>query len=294
MKKQIIYLLILINIPLVFAEECGLSNLATCIPEKFNEYFVNLLNAPIQPLLDFIKTLMETSPSIELFYPLWVIILYCISMFYGFLFLYSGLQFLVSGHDIVKREMAKEWLRNTVLMIIMIQASFYLYTLLLDLASVSTSAVLTLVDEEFFLLGIDNLVNIGLEFIFLLFYVITLIFTILFLLIRYLIVCFGVMFVPIGIFCYFIPPLKSIGKLILNIIFLLIFIIFIDAIIMLGCSMLVDIELFENFRILVMISCFNLVNITHIILIWHIIIKSGTGETSGKLANAVKYIGMLG
>jgi len=283
----------LLNIPLVFATECGLSNLATCIPEKFNEYFVNMLNAPIQPLLDFIRSLMETSPSIELFYSLWVIILYCISMFYGFLFLYAGLQFLVSGHDIVKREQAKQWLKNTVLMIVCIQASFYLYGLLLDLASVSTSAILSMINEEFFLLTIDSLINFGLELIFLTFYVLTLLFTILFLLIRYLIVCFGVVFIPIGIFCFFIPPLKSYGKLILNLVLLFIFIIFIDAILILGSSMLVNLAMFENFKIMIMISCFSLVNLSYIILIWHVISKSGAGEAGGKIAGAVKYIAML-
>jgi hypothetical protein len=293
MKKIILYLMFLLNIPLVFATECGLSNLATCIPEKFNEYFVNMLNAPIQPLLDFIRSLMETSPSIELFYSLWVIILYCISMFYGFLFLYAGLQFLVSGHDIVKREQAKQWLKNTVLMIVCIQASFYLYGLLLDLASVSTSAILSMINEEFFLLTIDSLINFGLELIFLTFYVLTLLFTILFLLIRYLIVCFGVVFIPIGIFCFFIPPLKSYGKLILNLVLLFIFIIFIDAILILGSSMLVNLAMFENFKIMIMISCFSLVNLSYIILIWHVISKSGAGEAGGKIAGAVKYIAML-
>jgi len=293
MKKIIPYLLFLINIPLVLAEECGLSNLATCIPQKFNEYFISLLNAPLQVLLDFIRSLMETPPSIELFYSLWVIILYCISMFYGFLFLYAGLQFLVSGHDVVKRETAKEWLKNTVLMIVLVQASFYLYGLLLDVASVSTSAILSMVNEEFFLLTIDNLATLGLELIFLTFYVVTLLFTILFLLIRYLIVCFGVILIPIGIFCYFIPPLKSYGKLILNLILLFIFIIFIDAIIMLGSSMLVNLSMFENFKIMVMISCFSLVNLSYIILIWHVITKSGAAEAGGKIAGAVKYVAML-
>ena len=293
MKKIIPYLLFLINIPLVFADECGLTNLATCIPEKFNEYFINLFNAPIQPFLDFIRSLMEVPPNIDLFYTLWVIIIYCISMFYGFLFLYCGLQFLVSGHDVVRREIAKEWLKNTVLMIILVQASFYLYGLLLDIASVSTSAILSMINEEFFLLTIDNLASLGIIIVFLTFHVLTLLFTIIFLLIRYLIICFGVILIPIGIFCYFIPPLKSYGKLIINLILLFIFIIFIDAIIILGSSMLVDLVVFEGFKIMVMIACFTLINLSYIILIWHAITKSGAGEAGEKIAGAIKYIAML-
>jgi len=104
---------------------------------------------------------------------------------------------------------------------------------------------------------------------------------------------FGVVLIPIGIFCYFIPPLKSYGKLILNLISLFIFIIFIDAIIMLESSMLINIAMFENFKIMVMISCFSLVNLSYIVLIWHVINKSGAVETGGKIAGAVKYIAMI-
>jgi len=32
-------------------EECGLLNLASCIPQKIHEFFVGVINAPIQPLL---------------------------------------------------------------------------------------------------------------------------------------------------------------------------------------------------------------------------------------------------
>ena len=141
----------------------------------------------------------------------------------------------------------------------------------------------------------DNIINIGLEFLFLSSYVVVLFITILLLLIRYLIVAFGVIFVPIGIFCYFVPPLKSYGKLILNILGSFIFITFIDAIIILGSSMLVDIPLFENIKIMIMISCFSIINGIFIILIIKTIFKSifGGGGSGGEIAQAIKYIAML-
>jgi len=284
----------LLMIPMVRAEEeCGLTNLASCIPEKIYDFILTLINAPLEPLLNLIKLLLESSPSIELFHGVWAIILYCLSLFYGLLFLYSGYQFLFSGHNVIKREMAKEWLKNTVIMITLIQASFYLYSLIVDLGSIMTSAVLSMVDEKFFLLTADNILNIGLEFLLVGTYAIILFVTMLLLAMRYLIVAFGVLFAPIGIFCYFIPPLKSYGKLILNILGMSIFITFIDAVIILACSQLITIPLFESFKIIVMINCFILVNLLFLMLTKHIISKSSFSDGAENMAQAVKYIAMF-
>ena len=38
--------------------ECGLSNLAVCLPEKLVEYLLIIVNAPIQALLTLVKSLM--------------------------------------------------------------------------------------------------------------------------------------------------------------------------------------------------------------------------------------------
>ena len=294
--KAFIPIIILITIiPGVSAEECGLTNLATCIPEKIYNFFINLLNAPLQPLLGFIQNLLTTPPSIELFKGVWVIMVYCISFFYGLLFMYAGFQFLFSGHNVLKREIAKQWLKNTVIMIVLIQASFYLYELALELGAILSSSVLSLVDPNFFLLTADNLVNIGLEFLFVTFYAITLVITLLLLLIRYLIVSFGVIFVPIGIFCYFVPPLKSYGKLILHLLGSFIFITFIYSLIILGCSLIAELPIFENVKIMIMISCFSIINLLFIIITIKAIFKAifSGGNGGGEIAQVVKYMGMM-
>ncbi|MFH1770125.1 MAG: hypothetical protein ABH828_01060 [archaeon] len=288
-------LITLILIPSVKAESCGLTNLATCIPEKIYSFFINLLNAPLQPLLSTIRSLLENAPSIDLFQGVWAVMVYCISFFYGLLFMYAGFQFIFSGHNIIKREMAKEWLKNTVLMIVFIQASFYIYTLVLDLGAVMSSAVLSLVNEQFFLLTADNLMNMGLEFLFVTLYAITLLITLLLLLIRYLIVSFGVIFLPIGIFCYFVPPLRSYGKLILHLLGSFIFITFIYSLIILGCSLIAELPIFENVKIMIMISCFTIINLLFIIITIKAIFKAtfSGGNGGGEIAQVVKYIGMM-
>lgn len=293
--KKLIWLLGLLVIPSAYAEEeCGLTNLASCIPQKIYDFFIDLLNAPLSPLLNLIKSLMENPPSVDIFIGIWAIIVYCISLFYGLLFIYAGFQFLLSGHNVLKREMAKEWLKNTVIMITLVQASFYLYQLTLELGAIMTSAVLQMVDEHFFLITADNIVNIGLEFLFVSFYVITLLLTAILLLIRYLIVSFGVIFFPIGIFCYFIPPLRSYGKLIFHILGTFIFLTFIDAIIILGSSMMIEIPMFENIKILVMASCFSIINFIFIIMLIKAIFKAVFSSNHGEnITQAVKYIAML-
>lgn len=286
-------LLLILLIPGVRADDCGLTNLATCIPQKIFDYFMGIVNAPLQPLLSFVRSLMENPPSIDLFKGLWVIIIYCISLFYCFLIIYSGVQFMLSGHDVVKREMAKEWLKNTILMIVLIQASFYIYGLVLEIGSSLSAGVLSMIDPHFFLLTADNLANVSLEFFFVTFYLLILIVTVLILVIRYLLVALGVLFVPIGIFCYFIPPLKSYGRMILSLLGMLIFITFLDAIVLLACSMLMSIALFQNFKILIMISAFSITNLLFILLIKHIITKSGMADAGKSISEAVKYVAML-
>lgn len=293
-KALIPVTLLFILVPSVYADDCGLTNLASCLPGKMYDFFIGLLNAPLQPLLSLTRSLLENAPYIDLFHGLWAIMVYCISLFYGLLFMYSGLQFLFSGHNVIRREMAKQWLKNTVIMITLIQASFYLYRLVLEIGAMLTSSVLSMVNEYFFLITADNIVNIGLEFLFLLFYVSALFMTIILLLIRYLIVSFGVIFMPIAIFCYFVPPIKSYGKLILHLLGTFIFITFIDAVIILASSMLIEIPLFENVKILVMIACFSIINTLFIILTLKAIFKAiNTSDHAENIAQAVKYIGMI-
>jgi len=206
--------------------------------------------------------------------------------------MYAGLQFLVSGFNVVKREMAKEWLRNTVLMIVFIQASFYLYGLILNISALLTAGILSLVNQDFFLLTADNLPNIGLEFVFTGLYVVFLVISVLFLTIRFLVVTFGIVFVPIGIFCYFIPPLRSYGKLILQLLGMLIFITIIDAIIILSCSQLLNTAIFQDFKILLMIVCLMIIDLVFIILSKHIIHKTSIDGSIGNISNIIKYVGV--
>jgi len=273
-------------------EECGILNLATCIPEKMFDFFLNILNAPIQPLLNLVKSLLTEPINVSLFTSLWAIILYTISLFYGLLLVYAGFNFMISGYDAQKRSKAKEWLKNILIMIVLVQASYFLYEIVIDIGSLLTTAIINLIDESFFLITADNLINIGLQFFFAAFYVITLIITTILLAIRYIIVAVGVVFVPLGVFFYFIPPLQDYGKFIFNFLGICIFMTFFDALVFLVCSELTNIPIFADIKILVMIGAFSISNLLMIYLMFFSAIKSALqiGKNIGIIAIAKSLI----
>ena len=297
-KKIVIpILLLLLCTPFVAAaqeqEECGITNLASCIPQKMYEFLLVLINAPLLPMLAFIKTLLTAEVYIELFYHIWSVVRYILSFFYVFLFLYSGFVFLTANANPFRRSQAKEMLKNTILMIVLIQGSFYFYGLILNVSSILSSSIISLIDPHFFLLTADNIINIGLELIYALMYSIVLAITMIMLVLRYIIVSFGVIFVPIAIFCYFIPPLKGYGRFILHMLGIMIFVTFFDLLIILGCSMIIQIPLFENFKILVMITCFFMINYTLWLAFKFAMKRSSNSSIKDDLNQAVKYIAML-
>jgi len=268
-------------------DDCGLLNLATCIPQKLYDFIINLINAPIQPLLDLTKNLLTQPVDLSGFGSLWAIIMYILSMFYGLLLLYCGVNFLISGYDVIKRENAKMWFRNILIMIVLVQMSYFIYATFIDINSLMTSGIINMVDSKFFLLTADNVVNIGLELFLGFFYVLTLIGTVLLLTLRYVLVAIGVVLIPVGIFLYFIPPLNSYGKLIINFLGVIIFVTFFDSLILLAGAKIVEIPVFENFKILVMITCFSIVNLLMFYLMLFSLIKSALKTADSVAGTAV-------
>lgn len=272
-------LLSLLLIPSVSAEECGLLNLASCIPQKMYDFVIDIINAPISPLITFVKSLLTEPVNTSLFLPIWAIMVYIISMFYGLLLLYAGFNFVISGYDTVKREKAKDLLKSTFLMIIFVQASFFIYSMTLEIGSLLTIGTMNLIDQYFFKITADNIINIGLQFFFGIFYVLILFLTAVVLTIRYLIVALGVAIFPLAIALYYMPFSKKYGKMILNFLGICIFVTFFDAIVFLICSKLLEVTLFENMKILVMISALGFVNLMMLYLMFFAILKSALDVT---------------
>ena len=293
-SKCYLSLVPLLLTPLVSAEDCGLLNLATCIPQKIFEFFLSLFNAPLQLLLSFIQNLLTSQINLNPFASIWAIVIYVLSLFYGLLLLYSGFNFIISGYDTTKRAKAKQWFQNIFIMIVLIQGSYFLYSLIIDLSMYMTAGVINLIDPQFFLLTADNLVSAGLQFLLVPVYVIVLLITALFLTLRYIAIVAGIALAPIGIFLYFIPPLKGYGKLILNSLGICIFVTFFDAIVFLIGSLIAEVPVFTDFKIFVMIGAFLTANLLMIYLMFFSTIRSALKtELGGNLVTITTAIGAM-
>ena len=171
-------------------------------------------------------------------------------------------------------------------MIVLVQSSFFIYQLAVELSSVMTSTTLTLIPANFFKLTFDSAINIGLEIIFSVFYIITLLTASFILIIRYGIVAVGVAFFPLAIFSYFLPPLRPYGLLLLHFLGVCIFVTFLDAVILVGFAKLVEVPLFANIKILVMTPAFMLLNLLMFFLMFFSITKAAF-NLGGKIATVV-------
>jgi len=268
--------------------ECGLTNLAYCIPEKIVEFMLEILNGALQPMLSFINSLLTEPVNISILQSFWALIIYIISLFYGLFFLFAGVNLLISGHDVVKREKAKQWITNVVLMVIFVQASFFIYSLMVEVSSLLTIGVMNIIDPDFFLLTTDSIVNVGLEVLLALPYALILVITIILLALRYLLALVGILFFPIALFFYFIPPLQAYGKMIINVITVILFLPFFEAMILFASSALLSISLFENFKIVVMISAFVLVNFLMIFLVIFAALKAVMSIINSDIGSTMK------
>jgi len=293
-KLLVLTILFLIVIPTVLAEheeeeeekpsifDLNWSDIGKKIAESFHDFIFNIINEPLQPLLNSIKAMLNDNVNIDVFKDIWRIITYVLSSLFGLLFMYSGFNFITSGDDPAKREKAKTWLKNIIIMIVLINASFYIYSIILQFNSLLTQGVLSLIDENFFVM--QGYAGLGEKIVLYTVYLITLLATMIILSIRYIIVAFGVAFFPIGIFLYFIEPAKRYGKLILNFLIVSISLTFVDSIIILVSSQLVNTAAFSNFHMLLMTSAFGFCNLIMLYLMFFAAVKSGVSTTAKVVA----------
>ena len=273
---------------------CGLTNLSSCLPEAFFDFITAILNSTLEPLMYIVKTFLIEPVNVNIFQSFWIIIIYIISLFYGLFLLFAGFNFLISGYDSTKRENAKRWLSNIILMIIFIQSSFFVYNLVIELGSLMTVGVLELIPNNFFYVTGNSFSSIGLQLSLLLPYISALIVTIFLLALRYLFVSVGVVFFPFAIFFYFIPPLQAYGKMILNVLAVIIFVTFFDAVILFGASALMQISIFQQYNLIIATTAFLAIDLLMLCLIIFAIIKAAfsviNSDVGRNIVKAGKYL----
>ncbi len=250
-----------------------IKDLIIALIKEVQDFFIGILNSPIEPLLSLIKELLTMPINLSLFIGLWKIVVYILSFFYGLIFIYNGLNFIISSYDPIKRENAKSWLKNSILMIFFINASYIFYKFLIDLSSLLSFGALNLVDSKIFLIE-TNFTDIGFQLVYLILFLIISFVTLIFLGIRYLLVSFGLVLFPIGLLLYFIPYTKAFGKFIIELLLVAIFLPFIDALLLVGASKLLEIQFFSNFNIFALTIGLSLINLTMILLGIFVLMKS--------------------
>jgi len=222
---------------------------------------------------------------IESFKPIWQIIVYILSIFYGLLLLYSGIKFIISGYSPEQREFAKEWMMNIIIMIVFVQSSYFLYSLLNDLASNLSIGVIGMINPDFFLATATDSASMKVTLILQIPYIILLLVSVILLAVRYLLVSAGIFLFPIGIFLYFIPPLRGYGKFLMNIIFLCMFLPFFQSIILLAGSLISELPVFSTFKTLILAAIFLIINVMFYWAMYYIVTTSAQGisnSTAGK------------
>jgi hypothetical protein len=275
--------------------ECSITNIGACVAEALFGFIIDLINLSLQPFLNIVHRLMTEPVYISLFFDIWGSIVYVLSMFYGIWLIYVGFQFIVSGENPEEREKAKLFLRNTIVMMILVQTSYYIYSLIVSISSALTTSVLNIAGNDFFYFSADSFSNIGLQIIFSGLYITSLIITSLFLVLRYICVSVGVIFFAIAIFFYFIPFLNNFGKLILNGLGVMIFLPVFYSLVFLGTSRLVSSGSLSDIKILLIIGAFNLIILGTIILYCFIIIKASSivMKTISPVLHVGKFVGGL-
>jgi len=240
---------------------CSITNLGECLPETFFQYVLDILNAPLEAVLQGVQYYLTQPIPIHFFANLWGVIIYMISIFYGLLFLYTGLNFMISGYSARKREEAKSWLRNTLIMVFLVQSSFLIYSLIIDVNNALTTAVFNMIDPNTFLLTWANFIDLPLTIVETLVYLMFVGITEQILTIRFIIVTCGVVLFPIGIFLYFILPLRNYGRAIINFLMICIFSSFFASLVLLMGSLLAPQYLFGGTSFLGMAGIFLCVDL---------------------------------
>ncbi len=190
----------------------------------------------VTPLLDLAKNFITSNPDTLHYQAHWQAVVTLISAFYLLIFLAVGFKFVVGSYDEVQRTEAKEWAKKAIFIVILVNASLLLYTLLLDVGSGTALYLWNNSYESMF--QVQNLS--GLNLILLVFFAIAVVLALITLFVRYLMVLTGIMAFPIGLFLYFLPPTQAYGKIILNTIGVVVFLQFVDVLALVASSLLLE------------------------------------------------------
>ena len=255
---------------------CEITNIGECIAEAIFGFILDILNMASEPFLNLIKKFLTEPVSITAFADIWGIIVYILSMFYGLFLVWIGIKFIISGEYPEEREKAKSDLKSIIIMMVLVQGSYHLYELFLAVSASLTKVVFNMIPSSFFRLTLESVSNFGFDLIFGIIYILHLIAVLVLVLLRHIYVSAGVILFAIGIFFYFMSPLNSYGKLILNGLGVMIFLPFFYSIVFLVGSRIAELREFRNLKTLIMVGTLDIIILFTLLLLLFVIFKAAT------------------
>ena len=246
--------------------ECSFSNIGQCIINAITGAITGILNLILYPFVEITLSFLRTQPNVSAFYYLWRTIVSIISVLYVVVISFSGLYLILRSDSVEGRIKAKTYLKNAIILIVLIPSSFYLYDLLLKFTSGLSNIALNHVNESFFYIDYDSIGGAIEETIMYLIYLIAIIITLILLAIRYFFASIAIIFFPIGILLYFFPFTQNYGKLILNLILINLFIPFFASIMLAGFSQLAHTGIFQNLQTLLATITFITIDVMLLLL----------------------------
>ena len=257
---------------------------ADAIVVKLKEELVSF----IEPFLGASKTFILSNPNPADLIGYWKLIIVVITSFYLLLFLVAGLKFILGAYDFMQREEAKVWFKNSLFLVVVLNASYLLYTVLMDLGS---GVALIFWDGKFeALFTFASIESLNLFSLIYLATSVSLLWFTLFL--RYALLFVGVVLFPIGLFLYFIPPLKTYGSAILNLFGTAIFIQLVDVFTLIIISLTLAKISGPDFQFLIPSTAFLIIFFMNTMMLLMAIGKAVTSTKaySPNLANVVNYV----
>ena len=252
----------------------NLGNTITSIPTQVASVFTGAIHGSLislnNPLLNLSQTLLTTNPDPSGLYSWWQSMVLVISSCYLLLFLGIGFMFLFSSLNPEKRATAKEWLKNAFMMIVLVNISYYIYVLILQLATAITQYLWTTSFLNFF---DPNMFN-SMGSITLIVYAIAVILSAITIFIRHVFLLIGVVLFPLGLFLYFIPPLQNWGRMTFNLIGIALFTQFIDVILFVASNHIMLNLAGNSGASFVPALAFMLIFIVNVLLMIYAVLKS--------------------
>lgn len=200
--------------------------LTDAVYTPFYNSFYNLVTEFMQLVLE----ILVWNPPLTPAYESWNIVRTVISSLYLTVLTYAGLKLMIgtiAGED--ERNTLKRWVGGSIVSILLVNMSYILYGFAIQL-NVGLSAM---VFKQPNLIGF-----VAASAAFTMLLVVqtsTVLFVILLLIVRHLLVIVGVVFFPIAIFLYYLPPTRRFGKLLSTLVFANIFIQFFEVLCLRVC-----------------------------------------------------------